>query len=178
MAGAVSPEPARRAAGSGSGGAGPVAVVTGGGSGIGRAVARTFLDAGYRVAVAGRRESPLLETVAELLPTLGRPADEWLFPNRFGGPLHAPSWRRRVFAPRAAAAGLAGLHPHDLRHTAASLAIDAGANVKVVQRMLGHRSATLTLDLYGHLLESSIDDVAQRMSESLRTARPDLRVVK
>ena len=37
---------------------------------------------------------------------------------------------------------------HDLRHTAASLAISAGANVKAVQRMLGHSSAAMTLDTY------------------------------
>jgi integrase len=39
---------------------------------------------------------------------------------------------------------------HDLRHTCASLAISSGANVKVVQRLLGHKSAVLTLDRYGH----------------------------
>ena len=47
--------------------------------------------------------------------------------------------------------------PHDLRHTAASLAISAGANVKAVQRMLGHASAAMTLDVYGDLFD---DDVA------------------
>lgn len=41
--------------------------------------------------------------------------------------------------------------PHKLRHTAASLAIASGADVNVVQTMLGHKSATLTLDTYGHL---------------------------
>ena len=44
----------------------PVAVITGGGSGIGRSVARTLLAAGWRVTVAGRREPQLLETVAPL----------------------------------------------------------------------------------------------------------------
>jgi integrase len=48
--------------------------------------------------------------------------------------------------------------PHGLRHTAASLAIAAGADLKVVQQMLGHKSATMTLDLYGHLFESRLDD--------------------
>jgi integrase len=44
------------------------------------------------------------------------------------------------------AIGVPGLHPHELRHTAGSLAIASGANVKVVQQMLGHKSATVTLD--------------------------------
>ncbi|WP_312030144.1 tyrosine-type recombinase/integrase [Actinomycetospora sp. TBRC 11914] len=47
--------------------------------------------------------------------------------------------------------GPAGFHPHELRHTAASLAIASGADVKVVRLMLGHKTATMTLDLYGHL---------------------------
>ncbi len=50
--------------------------------------------------------------------------------------------------------------PHDLRHTAASLAISAGANVKAVQRMLGHASAAMTLDTYSDLFDDDLDDVA------------------
>jgi integrase len=49
---------------------------------------------------------------------------------------------------------------HDLRHTAASLAIAAGANVKVVQRMLGHASAAMTLDSYADLFDDDLDAVA------------------
>jgi len=49
---------------------------------------------------------------------------------------------------------------HDLRHTAASLAISAGANVKAVQRMLGHASAAMTLDTYADLFEDDLDGVA------------------
>jgi hypothetical protein len=49
---------------------------------------------------------------------------------------------------------------HDLRHTAASLAISAGANPKVVQRMLGHAGAAVTLDVYADLFESDLDAVA------------------
>lgn len=56
--------------------------------------------------------------------------------------------------------------PHDLRHTAASLAIDAGANVKAVQRMLGHASAAITLDEYTDLFDDAIDTVASKMSEA------------
>lgn len=55
--------------------------------------------------------------------------------------------------------------PHDLRHTAASLAISAGANVKAVQRMLGHASAAMTLDTYADLFEDDLDDVSMRLDE-------------
>jgi hypothetical protein len=63
--------------------------------------------------------------------------------------------------------GPAGLHPHELRHTAASLAIASGADVKVVQMMLGHKTATMTLDLYGHLLPDRLDDLAGRMDSAV-----------
>lgn len=61
------------------------------------------------------------------------------------------------------------LHPHEFRHTAASLAIASGADVKVVQQMLGHKSATMTLDLYGHLFPDRLDAVA----DALELARKD-----
>lgn len=60
--------------------------------------------------------------------------------------------------------------PHDLRHTAASLAVSAGANVKVVQRMLGHASAAMTLDVYAELFEGDLDSVAQAMSAARNAA--------
>ena len=47
--------------------------------------------------------------------------------------------------------GLAGLRPHDLRHTAASLAITSGASVKHVQRMLAHKDAALMLNVHASL---------------------------
>ena len=52
------------------------------------------------------------------------------------------------------------MSPHDLRHTAASLAIQRGANVKAVQRMLGHASAAMTLDVYAGLFSDDLDSVA------------------
>lgn len=60
--------------------------------------------------------------------------------------------------------------PHDLRHTAASLAISAGANVKAVQRMLGHASAAMTLDVYADLFDDDLDRVATAMSEARAAA--------
>ncbi|WP_425837062.1 tyrosine-type recombinase/integrase [Microbacterium sp. PA5] len=60
--------------------------------------------------------------------------------------------------------------PHDLRHTAASLAIQAGAHVKAVQRMLGHASAAMTLDVYADLFDDDLDIVATAMSEARAAA--------
>ena len=50
--------------------------------------------------------------------------------------------------------------PHDLRHTAASLALSSGANIKAIQGMLGHASATMTLDVYADLFPDDLDSVA------------------
>ncbi|WP_345764683.1 site-specific integrase [Diaminobutyricibacter sp. McL0608] len=74
----------------------------------------------------------------------GKGPNELVFPNQEGGYMLAPnttvgsqSWYLTAIRE----AGLPKLTLHDLRHTAASLAISAGANVKAVQRMLGHASA-------------------------------------
>jgi integrase len=56
---------------------------------------------------------------------------------------------------------------HALRHTAASLAISSGANVKAVQRMLGHASASMTLDVYSDLFDDDLDAIAGRLDEGL-----------
>nr|WP_244892744.1 tyrosine-type recombinase/integrase [Mycobacterium asiaticum] len=56
--------------------------------------------------------------------------------------------------------GCGNVRLHDLRHTSASLAISEGANVKVVQKLLGHKSAVLTLNRYGHLFPDDLDAVA------------------
>lgn len=68
------------------------------------------------------------------------------------------------------AAGIPYASPHELRHTAASLAISAGANVKAVQRMLGHASAAMTLDVYGELWDEDLDHLADRLEEKRQGA--------
>ena len=55
---------------------------------------------------------------------------------------------------------------HDLRHTAASLAVSSGAHVKQVQGMLGHASAAMTLDTYSDLFESDVDGVGNALDEA------------
>ncbi|MET9221335.1 site-specific integrase [Streptomyces sp. NPDC003300] len=91
--------------------------------------------------------------------------DELLFTAPHGGPLRIRNFRQRFFDPAVGAADLGHLQltPHKLRHTAASIAIASGADVNVVQTMLGHKSATLTLDVYGHLFPDRLDEVSKKM---------------
>lgn len=110
--------------------------------------------------------------VAELLAP-GKP-DALVFPDSEGGHMRGTNVRRRWWSNAVAAAQLfprsekneAGepvtvydFKLHELRHTAASLAIQAGANIKALQNMLGHESAGLTLDRYGHLYGSDVEAV-------------------
>ncbi len=101
------------------------------------------------------------------------PATRLLFPGESGFLKNYEF--RRVFDPAAVRAGVPGIVPHELRHTCASLAIRTKASVKTVQRMLGHKTATMTLDLYGHLYPDELDEVAAAMGADcvypLRTDR-------
>ena len=93
----------------------------------------------------------------------GREPDDLVFGGiRNDQPLRVSTFRT-AFSAAAASIGVPDLHPHELRHTAARLAIASGADVKVVQKMLGHASATMTLDTYGHLFEDRHDEVAAAM---------------
>jgi integrase len=60
---------------------------------------------------------------------------------------------------------------HDLRHTTASLAVAAGADVKTLQTMLGHASAVMILDRYGHLMPGR-GSVVLYSSSASRATRP------
>jgi integrase len=97
-----------------------------------------------------------------------------LFPSRRGGYLTVGEVRW-VFDPAAKAAGVGGLTPHELRHTCASLAITAGANVKVLQTLLGHKTATLMLDRYGHLFPDDLGKIADAFDVAAETAADALR---
>ena len=65
------------------------------------------------------------------------------------------------------------LRIHDLRHTATSLAIQSGAHVKALQRMLGHSSAAVTLDVYSGLFDSDLDAVAGSLNAARAAAVPE-----
>lgn len=104
----------------------------------------------------------------------GKARDALVFPAQRGGWIRSNNFKRRTYDPAVAAAKLpADLWVHDLRHTAASLAVASGASVKSIQRMLGHASAALTLDIYAGLFDQDLDAVADRM-DSMLTLVPNL----
>jgi integrase len=100
--------------------------------------------------------------VLDLLPIVdrwgaGKAPDAWLFGAPLGGPLRESNWKRSVgWSAATSAAGVPGFRVHDLRHTAASVWLAAGADPKVVQRVLGHATAAMTMDLYGHMIDANL----------------------
>ncbi len=100
----------------------------------------------------------------------GKDREDLLWPSRTGGylgpPSSADSWLAgAVRRCQQADPALPQVTAHALRHTAASLAISSGANPKVVQRMLGHASAAMTLDVYADLFDSDLDSVAENVAK-------------
>ena len=69
----------------------------------------------------------------------------------------------RCFKKIAASIGRPDARPHDLRHTAAAVAIASGADVKSVQELLGHATASFTLNVYAHTSEQMMKDTAARV---------------
>lgn len=109
-----------------------------------------------------------------------RSGGEWLFPAPAGGPLRESNWKRSVHWREALAAiGRPSLRVHDLRHTAASVWLGSGADPKVVQRVLGHASASMTMDLYGHLIDQNLWSAASRVGDTSGTrSQPDGSVIE
>lgn len=135
-------------------------------------------DLGGRVEKAPKsgkgRVVPLPAKLAERLRGAvdGRRPEERLFTSAKGLTLRAENFRRDVFNPLVAAAradapGFPSLTPHDLRHTAVSLHIRVGSNVKVVQRIAGHATAVLTLDTYAGLFDEDLHESAARLDANL-----------
>src|SRR5690625_432560 len=100
----------------------------------------------------------------------GKHPDDLLFTDAEGRHMKAPQVDKQYRSWLAGALKRCNMQlmtPHDFRHTAASLAVQAGANVKAVQRMLGHKSAAMTLDVYADLFDTDLDDVADAMDDAV-----------
>lgn len=85
-----------------------------------------------------------------------------VFTNEFGRHLAIFTFYNN-FKKVAASIGRPDLRPHDLRHTAATIVIAQGADVKSVQSLLGHATASFTLNVYAHTTERMKEDTANRM---------------
>ena len=95
----------------------------------------------------------------------GKKSDDRVFVSaRTQMPIRNQSFRRYWFNDAAAEICIPGLTPHELRHTCASLAVSVGANVKALQKMLGHASAAITLDVYADLFDEDLDSVASKLN--------------
>jgi len=97
-----------------------------------------------------------------------------------GGPVRLASWRRRFWAPAIARAGLAPLRPHDMRHSAVSLWVAAGASPKEVASRAGHSSVVTVLDRYGHLLpgsEDRVNDALDALAAAVPSPKPTAQLV-
>lgn len=127
-----------------------------------RAGKRTIKVGEAIVAVLGQHYTNQLDQRARL-------GDAWcdlglVFPSNRGTPQNPPNVARS-FRSLLASAGLPRIRFHDLRHTAASLMLNNGVDVLVVSRRLGHSKASITLDIYGHVIPSSQERVADLMEE-------------
>ncbi|MGI8673383.1 MAG: tyrosine-type recombinase/integrase, partial [Luteitalea sp.] len=93
-------------------------------------------------------------------------ASDFMFTSADGHPID-PSNLRRAFRALLRRAGLPAIRFHDLRHSAASLLIAQGVDVRTVQDILGHSDVRVTLNTYGHVLAATRTDAAQRMDRLL-----------
>jgi len=102
-----------------------------------------------------------------------RLADAWedhglVFPNEAGKTKRATALVSRSFKPILKRAGLPHtVRLHDLRHTCATLLLTRGVHPKIVQELLGHRTISITLDTYSHVLPGMGDAAAGEMDEAL-----------
>ena len=57
---------------------------------------------------------------------------------------------------------------HDLRHTAATMMIESGISIKIVQDILGHSNLATTADIYSHISENAKEKAMRQMEETYR----------
>jgi len=92
---------------------------------------------------------------------------DMVFPSTLGTPMD-PSNVLKRFRQVLKKAGLPKIRFHDLRHTSAALMLNNGVDVLVAQRRSGHSKPSTTLDVYGHLLHSSGNEVGEKIETMLK----------
>ncbi len=117
-----------------------------------------------RTTIAALRAHRSRQLAERTLAGAGYVDSGYVFTRPNGDPM-APDWLSRYFRQLNDASGLPPVRLHDLRHGAATLALAAGADLKVVQDMLGHSSIVLTADTY----TSVLPEVARKVAEDIAT---------
>jgi len=90
-----------------------------------------------------------------------------VFPSEIGTPIDCNNMVKREFFPALAKAKLRRIRFHDLRHTFAALLIAQGEHPKYIQAQMGHHSINVTMDVYGHLMESVNQKASKRLDEAV-----------
>jgi integrase len=118
-----------------------------------------------------RREVVIPPFLHTMLVNHLRDVDELVWTTPSGKPLRSSNFRKKVWIPALETAGIEYLRVHDLRHTAASLMISAGASPKAIAGQLGHNSIKVTMDTYGHLFPSDQDALAAALDRQWKEAQ-------
>ena len=118
------------------------------------------------------REVPVPSFVLDYISPLcaGKGPDGLVF-SKDGNYLPRPKSHGGWFAGAVKRAKVQKITPHDLRHTAASLAVSAGVNVLALARMLGHKDPAVTLRVYADLFDTDLDKVAESLHTSYSQPR-------
>jgi len=90
---------------------------------------------------------------------------KWVFVSNAGTPLDVNHWRKRVFYKAIEKEDLRKIRVHDIRHTYASLLIQAGESLAYVRDQLGHHSISITVDIYGHLTPGGNKEAVDRLDD-------------
>jgi integrase len=91
--------------------------------------------------------------------------------TREDGAAIRPGYASRRFVALTAKADLPTIRMHDLRHTSATIGLDAGVPTKVMSVRLGHSTTKITADIYQHVHDASARDAADRIASAIRTLR-------
>jgi integrase len=84
--------------------------------------------------------------------------------TREDGSLIHPDLLSKWFVRYSRGSGLTPIRFHDLRHTHASLALQAGVPAKIVSERLGHATVAFTLDVYSHVIPGLQEEAAERIA--------------
>lgn len=110
--------------------------------------------------------------VTQVVEEVGNRTEGPLLPAKRGGRWHHRSWERHHDRAVTDAGLPPGTTTHALRHTAVSMAIEVGADVKAVQKMVGHESGALTLDTYAELFDGRLEEIADALEDRVPKRSP------